>query len=300
MKGLFVLLVALAIPALADEAQLVTPQLAKPATEAAAGDALHEKYEAAWFRYEKAIAEVRGKVNAALDTQFEKAADAGNLDLADMWDKKKKFFADTGSVAWPSDGKTKTEWRKKHPTTDFPDEFSEAVATAKQAYDGAVDALKSDYEALIKEYTKARNIERAMRVKEEMAALSRNPPATPARPKMVEEKPVAKAQHTPGDHVARRFLDKMMTAVEKNDYDRFVADTSASYKATLTKEIVAKISEQLAPRMKKGYDVLFLGHWQRRGHTSYIWKVTFNDGGDELAVTLSLKDGEVGGSLWQF
>jgi len=184
-----VLFVAITVPAFGDESQLVTPQLTRPTTEAPAGDALHEKYEAAWFRYEQAIGEVRDKVNAALDAQFEKAADAGNLDLADMWDKKKKFFADTGAVSWPSDGKAKVEWRKKHPTTDFPDNFSEVISAAGAGFEKAVATLKDDYESLVKDYTKERNLAQAKALRDELAGLARKPAVAQERPKMVEMKP---------------------------------------------------------------------------------------------------------------
>jgi len=189
MKWLFVLFVAIAVPAWADEAQLVMPQLTKPATEAAEGDALHEKYEAAWTRYEKTIGEVRDKVNAALDAQFEKAADAGNLDLADMWDKKKKLFLDTSAVAWPSDAGTKVQWRKTYPTTDFPNDFTDVIAGAGAGFEKAVATLKEDYESLVKDYTKERNLAQAKALREELAALARKPAAAEERPKMVEKKP---------------------------------------------------------------------------------------------------------------
>jgi hypothetical protein len=189
MKRLLFLLVAVSTPLLADEALLTAPHLTNPTPEAAAGDALHEKYEAAWIRYEKAIGEVREKVNAALDAQFEKAADAGNLDLADMWDKKKKVFADTDSVAWPSDGKTKAEWRKKHPTTEFPDDFSEVIASAGAGFEKAVATLTEDYESLVKEYTKQRNLARAKALRDELAGLAGKPVE---RLTMKEMKPEAK------------------------------------------------------------------------------------------------------------
>jgi hypothetical protein len=101
------------------------------------------------------------------------------------------------------------------------------------------------------------------------------------------------------DALARPYLDKMLTALAENDYDGFVADTSADYKATLTTKIVAGISEQLAPRMKKGYDVIFLTELKQRGRKAYLWKLTFKDGGDDLTVKVWLKDGKVTGSFWQ-
>jgi hypothetical protein len=102
------------------------------------------------------------------------------------------------------------------------------------------------------------------------------------------------------DASVRPFLDRMLTAVEKNDYDTFVADTSADYKATLTTKIVADMSERLATRMKKGYDAIFLTELKQRGQKAYLWKLTFKDGGDDWTVKIWLKDGKVTGSLWQF
>jgi len=101
------------------------------------------------------------------------------------------------------------------------------------------------------------------------------------------------------DAVARPFLDAMLTAIEEDDYDGFVADTSSSFKATLTKETVATINEHLASRMKKGYDVIFLTELQQRGQKAYLWKLTFKDGGEEWTAKLWLKDGKVTGFLLQ-
>jgi hypothetical protein len=186
------LLAALAPNAVALDGTLAIPQLNKPASAATEGDALHAKYEAAWTRYEQAIAKVTDAVNKTLDDLFNKAADAGNLDLADMWDRKKKSLSDTKTLEWPSDGKAKTEWRRKYPAIEFPEEFSEAVKAAQGEYGAAVAGLKEDYEALVKEFTKDRNLGRAKQLRDEVAGLERKPVAAPERPKAVEIKPEAK------------------------------------------------------------------------------------------------------------
>lgn len=163
----------------AADAALVVPQLSKPATAPADDDPFKAKYEAAWARYETTIGNITVSVNKALDGQFEKAADAGNLDLADMWDKKKKFFVDTLTLEWPSDGKAKTEWRKKYPDIEFPEAFTEVVKTAQEQYAAAVTSLKEDYERLVKDYTKERNLGRAKQLRDEVAGLERKPVARP-------------------------------------------------------------------------------------------------------------------------
>jgi len=114
-----------------------------------------------------------------------------------------------------------------------------------------------------------------------------------------ERKPAKKAVALGDDDLARLFLDKLMKAVEENDYDSFIADTSAPYKATLKEATVAEINKNLARRMKNGYDIKILGQLNMRQQKMYIWKVTFSDGGD-LAVTLLLKEGKVNGTLWMY
>lgn len=168
---------------------LVVPQLSKPATAPADDDPFKAKYEAAWTQYETNIGKITESVNKALDSQFEKAADAGNLDLADMWDKKKKGFVDTRTLEWPSDGKAKTEWRRKYPDIEFPDDFTEVIKAAQEAYAAAVTSLKGDYESLVKDYTKERNLGRAKQLRDEVAGLERKAVVQPERPRMVESKP---------------------------------------------------------------------------------------------------------------
>jgi len=104
-----------------------------------------------------------------------------------------------------------------------------------------------------------------------------------------------KIASTGKDDLARPFLDRLLTAIKDNDYDGFVSDTSASYKATLTKQIVAGINEAIAPRMKKGYNLIFLTELKQRGRKSYLWKWSFKDGGDDYSIRLWLKDGKVDG-----
>lgn len=164
----------------ADDPILTVPRLEKPAAKPVDGDPLQARYDAAWTRFQDAVRKATAEVSKALDTQFEKAADAGNLDLADMWDKKKKLFVDTKTLDWQTDGKAKVEWRKANPHTEFPEDFSEVVKTARQSFANAITALRGDYEALVKEYTKARNLARATALREELAGLGSVPAPAPS------------------------------------------------------------------------------------------------------------------------
>jgi len=101
------------------------------------------------------------------------------------------------------------------------------------------------------------------------------------------------------EDVARPVLDKLLKAVEANDYDGFVADGTAEVKAALTKQMLEGVSAQMAPRMKKGYEATYLGELKQSGCKVYLWKLTYKDGGDDTVARLSLKDGKVAGFLLQ-
>ena len=92
-----------------------------------------------------------------------------------------------------------------------------------------------------------------------------------------------------------RILKKLLAAVEGNDYDSFVADGNAAFKAGLTKQMLESVSIQLSLRMKKGYDTTYLGQLKQQWSQVYLWKLVYNDGGDDTLVKLVLKDGKVAG-----
>ena len=50
----------------------------------------------------------------------------------------------------------------------------------------------------------------------------------------------------------RATLNKLLKAIEANDYDSFVADGSDAVKAAMTKQKLEGVSNLFAPRMKKG------------------------------------------------
>ena len=92
-----------------------------------------------------------------------------------------------------------------------------------------------------------------------------------------------------------RILKKLLSAVEVNDYDSFVADGNVAFKDDLTKQILESVSIQLSTRMKKGYDTTYLGQLKQQGGQVCLWKLVYKDGGDDTLVKLVLKDGKVAG-----
>ena len=83
-----------------------------------------------------------------------------------------------------------------------------------------------------------------------------------------------------GTKLPTEILTKLLNAVETNDYDSFVAPGNAMFKAGLTRQMLQGVSIQMAPRMKRGYDMKFLGHLKQQGCIVYLWKLVYLDNGD--------------------
>jgi hypothetical protein len=97
------------------------------------------------------------------------------------------------------------------------------------------------------------------------------------------------------DETTLGILMKLLDAVEEGDYDRFVADGNAGFKAGITKQMLEGVSGQLAPRMRKGYHPVYLGQLKQQGCKVYLWKLVFKGGGDDTLAKLVLKEGKVAG-----
>ena len=87
---------------------------------------------------------------------------------------------------------------------------------------------------------------------------------------------------------------KLITAIERSDYEAFVADGEPAFKS-LNKEQFAAVAAQMAPRLQAGYEISYLGELRQQGYHVTLWKVSYKDRGDDALATLSVRDGKVGG-----
>lgn len=97
------------------------------------------------------------------------------------------------------------------------------------------------------------------------------------------------------ERTERGLLNNLLTAVEANDYEAFLKDATPEVKAALTKQMLEGVSAQVAPHMKKGYEVLYLGNLTQQGCEVHLWKLTYRDGHDDTLAKLVLKNGKVAG-----
>ena len=93
----------------------------------------------------------------------------------------------------------------------------------------------------------------------------------------------------------RIVSNNLLAATEQNDYEAFLKDATAEVKAALTKQMLEGVSAQVAPHMKKGYEVAYLGNLTQAGCEVHLWKVTYQDGHDDTLARLVLKGRNVAG-----
>ena len=95
--------------------------------------------------------------------------------------------------------------------------------------------------------------------------------------------------------VADSVVKVLLTATESGNYSDFQQPGDVAFQAGITKEMFSKVSQQLAPVLKGGYELSFLTTLNQQGFDVYLWKITPKTGKDQFVVKLALKDGKAVG-----
>ena len=90
-------------------------------------------------------------------------------------------------------------------------------------------------------------------------------------------------------------MRSMLAAIQANSLTDFDAPADETVKAAMTQQILDKMNQQLTPRFKQGYIVVGMGSLKKEGALVYLWKLEFKDEGDDVLVTMAVKDGKVAG-----
>ncbi|HTA95144.1 MAG TPA: sigma-70 family RNA polymerase sigma factor [Verrucomicrobiae bacterium] len=94
----------------------------------------------------------------------------------------------------------------------------------------------------------------------------------------------------------KTFSAEIMQATKDEDYQAFIADGDKAFQKGITELQFKAVCVQLTPRLKSGYDLVFLGALKQEGYHVTLWKVAYSDGGDDELLTLSVKNGKIGGA----
>ncbi len=94
-------------------------------------------------------------------------------------------------------------------------------------------------------------------------------------------------------------LNTLLAAIATNNYDVLVANAAPALKSRITKETFSQVSAQLSPRLKKGYKPQYLGSLKQQGVEVFLWKITYQDGGDEMLARMVIQENKVAGFWFQ-
>ena len=98
---------------------------------------------------------------------------------------------------------------------------------------------------------------------------------------------------------AEGTLNTLLAAIVTNNYDALVANAAPALKTRITKETFSQVSTQLSPRLKKGYKPQYLGSLKQQGVEVLLWKITYQDGGDDMLARLVILENKVAGFWFQ-
>jgi len=101
----------------------------------------------------------------------------------------------------------------------------------------------------------------------------------------------------PGSVDAQALAEELLAAVQRNDYDGFVAKGSPSFRAALDAERLEGASAKLNGRLSQGRRMSPLGTLRRHGRVEWLYRLEFSDDGDDALVTLAMNGWQVAGFL---
>ena len=89
-------------------------------------------------------------------------------------------------------------------------------------------------------------------------------------------------------------VQRLLDAIAEKDYQGFVEDGTPEF-SQITEAQFAQVAGTVGPRLEKGYTATHMGNLRQQGLDISVWKISFDDEGDDLLATLNVQDGKVGG-----
>jgi hypothetical protein len=90
-------------------------------------------------------------------------------------------------------------------------------------------------------------------------------------------------------------VNMLLVAIATNNYDAFVANAAPGLKTRITKEEFKRVNTQLSPRLKQGYQLQYLGSLKQQGVEVFMWKIIYQDAGNDMVARLVLQGNKVAG-----
>lgn len=81
----------------------------------------------------------------------------------------------------------------------------------------------------------------------------------------------------------------LFQAIQADDYANFTRAITDDFKAALPKTLFKQVTGWMTPRLERGYDLAYMGELRKGNMKTYVWKIVFRDGGDDVLATMSIK-----------
>ena len=85
-------------------------------------------------------------------------------------------------------------------------------------------------------------------------------------------------------------VDALLKAIANNDSTAFTADATPAMKKAITPEAFDNLHATLGKRLGSKHTVTYLGDLNEKGYHVHLWKLTIDDGGDDVLVHAVLSD----------
>ena len=91
------------------------------------------------------------------------------------------------------------------------------------------------------------------------------------------------------------ILQRLLKAVERNDFDTYASYGTSSFTQESAKEVLENMSRQLGGRLAKGYVTSYLGVVKQKGGEYHLWRIMYKDNADDSLAKIFVKNKKVEG-----
>jgi hypothetical protein len=97
--------------------------------------------------------------------------------------------------------------------------------------------------------------------------------------------------------VTKSCFDTLLAATAADNFEQFISAGDENFKSGLKPEMFHHVSRGLAPRLQKGFTSTYLGELRQNGYIAYLWRLRFDDGGDDRLFRMGMVGDKVVGAL---
>jgi hypothetical protein len=89
------------------------------------------------------------------------------------------------------------------------------------------------------------------------------------------------------------LFQKVLTSTLQNDYAGLISVCDQGMKEMVTEDMLTDLSRSMGLHFKSGYTPTYMGYLDKAGARVYYWKLSMKDRGDDVLMTLVVRQGLV-------